>query len=66
MVGVDAFSQALTNPLLANRVYLAKTFSERGMEIIAETTCLHDIVRRNITNPPQVSFTHAAWVHSHS
>ena len=66
MVGVDAFSQALTNPLLANRVYLAKTFSERGMEMIAETKTLNDIVRRNITNPPQVSFTHATWKHSHS
>ena len=34
MVGVDAFSQALTNPLLAHRVYQVKTFSELGMKII--------------------------------
>jgi prostaglandin-endoperoxide synthase 2 len=66
MVGVDAFSQALTNPLLAHRVYQVKTFSELGMKIIGETKTLNDIVRRNITNPPQVSFTHATWVHSHS
>ena len=30
MVGVDAFSQALTNPLLAPRVFNERTFSERG------------------------------------
>lgn len=66
MVGIDAFSQALTNPLLANRVYQAQTFSEPGMKIINETKSLNDIVRRNIADPPQVSFTHATWAHSHS
>jgi prostaglandin-endoperoxide synthase 2 len=66
MVGVDAFSQALTNPLLAHRVYQVKTFSELGMKIINETKTLNDIVQRNIANPPQVSFTHRTWVHSHS
>ena len=35
LVGVDAFSQALTNPLLAPRVFNAQTFSPLGMEIIA-------------------------------
>ena len=66
MVGVDAFSQALTNPLLAHRVYQEKTFSEVGMKIIKQTKTLNDIVQRNITNPPQVSFTHKTWVHSRS
>jgi hypothetical protein len=36
------------------------------MKIINETKSLNDIVKRNITNPPQVSFTHATWAHSHS
>lgn len=66
MVGVDAFSQALTNPLLARRVYQVRTFSELGMKIIEQTKTLNDIVQRNIANPPQVSFTHKTWVHSHS
>ena len=30
MVGVDAFSQALTNPLLAPRVFNEQTFSPLG------------------------------------
>ena len=34
MVGVDAFSQALTNPLLAPRVYNEATFSAEGMDVI--------------------------------
>ena len=37
MVGVDAFSQALTNPLLAPRVFNEQTFSPLGMEIIGST-----------------------------
>ena len=64
MVGVDAFSQALTNPLLAHRVYQVKTFSDLGMKIIEKTKTLDDLVQRNIANPPHVSFTHKSWVHS--
>ena len=37
MVGVDAFSQALTNPLLAPRVFNERTFSPLGMQIIGST-----------------------------
>ena len=37
MVGVDAFSQALTNPLLSPRVFNEQTFSPVGMEIIGAT-----------------------------
>ena len=64
MVGVDAFSQALTNPLMAHRVYQENTFSELGMKIIEQTKTLNDLVQRNIANPSQVSFTHKTWVHS--
>ena len=38
LVAVDAFSQALTNPLLSPRVFNAQTFSPLGMEIIRTTT----------------------------
>jgi prostaglandin-endoperoxide synthase 2 len=64
MVGVDAFSQALTNPLLAKRVYSPRTFSEEGLHIIRNTRTLNDIVSRNVTNPPKVSFTHHTWTRS--
>jgi prostaglandin-endoperoxide synthase 2 len=47
MVANDAFSQALTNPLLAERVFNRQTFSEKGWEIIEETTSLDQILQRN-------------------
>ena len=47
MVGVDAFSQALTNPLLADNVYNEDTFTKTGLESIANTSSLADIVHRN-------------------
>jgi prostaglandin-endoperoxide synthase 2 len=50
MVAVDAFSHALTNPLLADDVFNADTLSEVGLEIIHETASFEDIVRRN--KPP--------------
>src|SRR3954452_11425336 len=48
MVGVDAFSQALTNPLLAPRVFHEGTFSPLGWDLIARTRRLADIVDRNV------------------
>jgi prostaglandin-endoperoxide synthase 2 len=58
MVGNDAFTQALTNPLLAERVYNADTFSAEGLAIIENTEALADVIVRNtgITNPEQVGF----------
>ena len=47
MVGADAFSQALTNPLLANGIYGKDCFSDVGMEAIEATSTFADIVRRN-------------------
>jgi len=47
-VGVDAFSQALTNPLLSHNVYNRDTFSKIGWNIIHETKSLTEIVHRNI------------------
>jgi prostaglandin-endoperoxide synthase 2 len=48
MVGVDAFSQALTNPLLSPRVFTEATFSPLGMDLIARTRRLADVVHRNV------------------
>ncbi len=59
MVGIDAFSQALTNPLLAESVYGEAALSQRGLQIIDRTRSLNDIVARNVTNATPVSFTHS-------
>ena len=50
MVGIDAFSQALTNPLLAPPIFNSKTFSSTGLRIIRQTRSLSDILHRNIPN----------------
>jgi prostaglandin-endoperoxide synthase 2 len=47
LVSVDAFSQALTNPLLSSRLYGPETFSRAGIEIIKSTSSLSDVLRRN-------------------
>ncbi|MEM8696265.1 MAG: peroxidase family protein [Pseudomonadota bacterium] len=54
MVAMDAFSQALTNPLLSEHVWgnednRRETFTDRGLAIIAETGSLRDILARNAT-----------------
>jgi prostaglandin-endoperoxide synthase 2 len=48
LVGVDAFSQALTNPLLAGRVFVPETFTQTGLDVIEETRSLADLVARNV------------------
>lgn len=63
MVAVDAFSQALTNPLLAPGVFGERTFSSAGMRAIAGTRRLQDIVDRNVQDEGTgavVSFTQLA------
>ncbi|NNU15412.1 hypothetical protein HK107_03600 [Parvularcula sp. ZS-1/3] len=47
MVANDAFTQALTNPLLSKAVFGPHTFSEVGMKVIKETKTLADIAVRN-------------------
>jgi prostaglandin-endoperoxide synthase 2 len=47
MVANDAFTQALTNPLLARSVFTEETFSPAGMRIITETHSLQQILDRN-------------------
>ncbi len=45
-VAHDAFTQALTNPLLSNEAFTPHTFSEAGWRVINETTTLSDVVNR--------------------
>jgi prostaglandin-endoperoxide synthase 2 len=47
LVGIDAFSQALTNPLLAENIFNKDTFSAVGWEVIHNTNSLSDLVNRN-------------------
>jgi len=47
-VAIDAFSQALTNPLLSEHVFKPETFSQYGWETIQTTATLRDILARNI------------------
>lgn len=54
MVANDAFTQALTNPLLARHIFTDATFTARGMKVINDTTSLHDIVARNSGTPANV------------
>jgi prostaglandin-endoperoxide synthase 2 len=62
MVGIDALSQALTNPLLSEYLYCEKTFSKEGLRIIKETRSLNDVVQRNVKGATPVTFTHREFV----
>jgi heme peroxidase len=50
IIGIDAFSQALTNPLLAPSIFKEATFSPVGWEIVNTPVTLSDLVNRN--TPP--------------
>jgi prostaglandin-endoperoxide synthase 2 len=54
MVGNDAFTQALTNPLLARNVFNEDTFTPTGMQIIKDTKSLQQIAKRNSAKPGSV------------
>jgi prostaglandin-endoperoxide synthase 2 len=54
MVGYDAFTHALTNPLVSTYVHNEKTFSKIGQSIIEETNSLSDIVKRNVKDSDTV------------
>jgi prostaglandin-endoperoxide synthase 2 len=60
MVGYDAFTQALTNPLLAPQVFTEATFTRAGMKIIKKTRTLQQILTRNAADPARslVRFTY--------
>ncbi|GAX34931.1 peroxidase family protein [Nodularia sp. NIES-3585] len=48
LIGIDAFSQALTNPLLSPNIFNKETFSPVGWEIIQNTNTVSDLVNRNV------------------
>jgi prostaglandin-endoperoxide synthase 2 len=66
MVAVDAFSQALTNPLLSRNVFHQDTFSKLGWETIQGTRSLRDLLVRNIPRgigDARISMTWAGWIY---
>lgn len=48
IISVDAFSEALNNPLLAPRLFTPSTFSPEGMRIVRGTRGFSDLVHRNL------------------
>ncbi len=50
MVALDAFSHALTNPLLSPHVFREETFTPAGWASIAATSTLHELAARNLPN----------------
>lgn len=50
LIGIDAFSQILTNPLVSPNIFNQDTFSPVGWEIIQSTKTVSDLVNRNV--PP--------------
>ncbi len=54
MVGYDAFTHALTNPLMSIYVHNEQTFSKIGLSVIDETNTIEDIIKRNVKDSNQV------------
>lgn len=64
MVAVDAFSQALTNPLLSEHVFnRPDTFTEWGRGEIDRTSTVADVLSRNVPVAPtaRIAMTQAGW-----
>lgn len=67
MVAVDAFSQAMTNPLLSEHVHNEGTFTPFGWRCISETRSISDLVQRNVPHSTQdmfVGMTRPSWSYS--
>jgi len=55
MVAMDAFSQALPNPLLSEHIWNDEavkelTFTKEGIDLLANTNCLRDVLARVMPN----------------
>lgn len=54
MVGHDAFTHALTNPLLSSEVFVEDTFGAIGWKYVQETISLKQVVERVIEDPATI------------
>jgi prostaglandin-endoperoxide synthase 2 len=68
MVAVDAFSQALPNPLLSEHIWgddatRTLAFSQEGYALIEQTSSLEDILKRQgrAADAPPVTMTQPTW-----
>jgi prostaglandin-endoperoxide synthase 2 len=67
MVALDAFSQALTNPLFAEHVHTPATFTAWGLKEIENTNSVFDLLVRNLPEGSQkldrknYAMTRADW-----
>ncbi len=65
MVAVDAFSQALTNPLLSQHIPPEEAFTRWGVGELEKTQRLDDVLRRNCPSeqPPKepITMTQSDW-----
>jgi prostaglandin-endoperoxide synthase 2 len=63
MVAVDAFSQALTNPLLSEHVYNEQTFTPWGFQLIQDTISLGTILKRQgaAVDIKTITMTQPTW-----
>jgi len=63
MVALDAFSQALTNPLMSEHVYNADTFTEWGLKEIKRTKRLSHLVARTTSTDvsKSIAMTRSDW-----
>ena len=65
MAGLHAFSQVMTNPLLATGIWdHPDTFAPEGRRIITQTNSLAELVKRNLpagADMPEVRLTRADW-----
>jgi prostaglandin-endoperoxide synthase 2 len=48
MVAYDAFTQILSNPLLAREIHHARTFTQYGLDVIEATDSIQTLVDRNL------------------
>jgi prostaglandin-endoperoxide synthase 2 len=62
MVAHDAFTHALTNPLLSSTVFGEKTFSAAGLKEIEATSSIADLIERNTSqlSRREISFKYEA------
>jgi prostaglandin-endoperoxide synthase 2 len=68
IVAVDAFSQALTNPLLSEHVFNAETFTAWGLQLIHDTRSLGQILARQQAgvDPTTITMTQPSWSYWHT
>jgi prostaglandin-endoperoxide synthase 2 len=55
MVGFDALSQALTNPLISDRLYTPDTFSCAGFTLVEESWTIDKLLSRTGSAPPNTA-----------